>query len=109
MDAGALDERVTFKRKTLMRDGMGGADEAWAAITDGTVWARLRPVRGNERTEADRTEAKADYLVTIRYRDDLLPTDRIEWRGRELNIRLIRDGGPRAQFLEIEAELGEQS
>lgn len=109
MDVGQLDERITFKRKTLTRDGMGGASETWAAVSDGTMWAKLRPLTGRERTEADRTEAKADYLVTIRYRADLLASDRIEWRDRQLNIRLIRDAGPRAQFLEIEAELGEQS
>lgn len=100
---GKLDERISFERKTLTPDGSGGASESWAEYAE--VWASVRPMSGRERERAMRNESAADYLITIRRRE-ILATDRIVWRERYLNIRFVKDAGPRAHYLEIEAELG---
>lgn len=104
---GELDQRITIKRKALARDGAGGATQSWTTLV--TLWALVRPMSGGERNAAMRNEARADYLVVIRWRDDLRAGDRIEWRGRYMNIRFLKNRGPREQFLEIEAEMGATS
>lgn len=104
MSLGGLDDRISLQRVTLTADGQGGSTESWSEYA--AVWARVRPMKGRERQASERQEATADYVVRIRYRDDVLEADKIVWRGREMNIRFIPDGGPRAHFLDIEAEMG---
>ena len=101
--AGELSERVTIQRKTRTRDAMGGYAETWTDVT--TVWALVRPMSGNERALAAQQQASVNYKVVIRYRA-VSTQQRLLWRGSPLNIRFIADRGPRAQYLEIEAEMG---
>lgn len=101
---GELTERVELQALTRTEDGYGGYTEAWAAYA--TVWARVRPLRGGERARAQAVEASANYLVVIRYRDDVEPTHQIVWRGKTLNVRFVSDEGPRAMYLPIECEEG---
>lgn len=102
--AGNLDQRIELQAKTRTADGVGGATTAWT--TYATVWALVRPMSGRERENAMRTEGKADYLIVLRNRDDVLETHRIKWRGRYLNIRFPKNAGPRGPWLELEAEKG---
>lgn len=101
---GELYHRVTFKREVSVDDGMGGSTTAWQDIAE--VWAHVRPLTGRERQIAGEIAAVANYLIVIRYRDDLRENDKATWRGIDLNIRFIRDRGPRAAYLEIEADKG---
>lgn len=105
--AGDLDQRITIEKKTMARDGAGGATATWS--TRATVWAGMKPLTGRERENAMRNEATSKYLVVIRYRSDISDTDRISWRGRYLNITFQRKAGPRPLYLEIEAEIGAPS
>lgn len=103
---GKLDQRVSLQSKTLTDDGAGGASETWTEYAE--VWAQVRPMTGREREIAMRNEAHANYVVTIRHRT-VSPLDRILWRGRYLNIRFVKEAGPRNQYLDIEAEMGTAS
>lgn len=104
---GELNERVSLRRMSLAPDGAGGQTETWAEYA--AVWARVRPMKGQERQNAQRQEAAADYVVTLRYRDDVLEADKIVWRGRDLNVRFISNAGVRSEFMDVEAELGAAS
>jgi SPP1 family predicted phage head-tail adaptor len=101
---GMLDQRVSLQRRTIVDDGSGGGVETWAQYAE--VWAHVRPMSGREREIAQRMEAAANYLVVVRMRSDVLANDKIVWSARELNVRFVKDKGPRDGFLEIEAELG---
>lgn len=101
---GELDQRVTIRSRTRAPDGAGGFSEHWSDVA--TVWALVRPMSGRERENADRQEASANYLIVVRYRSDVKESDSIYWRGNEYNIRFIKDRGPRALYLEMEAERG---
>lgn len=101
--AGELDQRVTFLRETKVDDGMGGSSVTWATIA--TVWAKVRPMSGTEREHSDRLNAQANYLIVIRYRDDITENDVAAWKGLRFNIRFSRDEA-RSTFLPIEAERG---
>lgn len=101
--AGELDQRVTFRRQVSTADGMGGSSTTWTDIA--TVWALVRPMTGREREHSDRLNAQANYLMVIRYRDDIDEADIAVWKGRQFNIRFSKDRA-RSRFLELEAERG---
>lgn len=101
---GELTERITFYREQSVSDGMGGTTAGWISL--GPVWALVRPMSGGERERAQRVSAESNYLIVVRNRADLTEKDIAEWRGRRLNLRFIKYRGPRALFLEIEAEMG---
>lgn len=103
MPAGQLSERIELQRATRTDDGYGGYAETWA--TYATVWAQVRPLSGRERYHAQQIEAEASYRVTIRYRADVLDSDRIVWRGQNLNIRFRADAGPREPYLMMDVEV----
>lgn len=99
-----LTECVRFLRETSTPDGSGGFQLSFAEVAN--VAAMVRPMSGRERENANMIQSSANYLVVIRYRDDIRENDILEWRGRKMNIRFVKDRGPRAIFLEIEAEAG---
>lgn len=104
---GELNERISLQRKTRTGDGAGGAAASWSEYAE--VWALVRPMSGRERENAGREEGVRLYLVVMRHRDDVRDGDRVEWRGRHLNIRFPKDRGPRSHWLELEAEMGAAS
>jgi SPP1 family predicted phage head-tail adaptor len=101
---GELTEPIELHSLTSTGDGMGGSTRAWVKFAD--VFAHVRPLRGQERQGADRTEAISGFLVVIRHRDDIKESDSIRWQGRDLNVRFIHRRGPRELYLELECELG---
>jgi SPP1 family predicted phage head-tail adaptor len=102
---GELDKLITIQRGTETDDGMGGKTIAWNAVVS-DLWAHVRPRTANEQERFDKLNATAVYLFVIRYRSDLLESDRIVWDGVEYNIRSILTKGGRSMYLEIEAERG---
>ena len=101
--AGELDQRVDIRREVLTPDAMGGGAHTFETLA--TVWAKIRPLSGGERREADRTASSANYAAVIRYRNDITEADIIVWNGERFNIRFIRDMA-RQRFLMLEIERG---
>ena len=104
---GMLDQRVSLQRSTLVDDGAGGATMSAGEYAE--TWAHVHPMSGREREHAMRADSTANYLVVVRMRDDVKERDSIVWRGRTLNVRFVRNKGPRGGYLEIEAEMGAAS
>ena len=104
---GRLDQRVSLQHRTLTDDGAGGGTETWTEYAE--VWANVRPMSGRERQNAMRAEASSNYVIVIRHRSDVLESDKVVWRDRDLNIRFVKSEGPRPLYLEMEAELGAQA
>jgi SPP1 family predicted phage head-tail adaptor len=101
--AGELDQRVKFLRESKVDDGMGGSVTTLTTVAE--AWAKVRPMSGTEREHSDRLNAQANYLIVIRYRDDITESDVVEWKGTRFNIRFNKDEA-RSTFLAIEAERG---
>lgn len=99
-----LREPVSFYREVSTPDGVGGYSKSLEKIA--SVRALVRPMSGRERAYADAIEASSNYFIVIRYRDDIAASTIAEWNSKKLNIRFVRDRGPRSHFLEIEAEMG---
>ncbi len=84
---GQLRERVTLQALAVAVDAAGDPTYSWSDVV--TLWARVRPAGGEVETLADRRTAAKDYEVTIRWRDDVVPSQRFKWRGRFLQIEAI--------------------
>lgn len=72
MRAGTLNRQVTFQRNTPTRGAGGGDVASWAAL--GTVWGAVEPIKAREPYQADQRAAYIDTEITIRYRNDWMPT-----------------------------------
>ena len=102
-----MDQRVTFQGRTGAPDGGGGVTNTWGNIaTNPVVWASVKPSRGGEGLDEDRTNARASYMFTIRNRTDLDETMRIVWQSENYNIRAILREGPRPLYVTIDTERG---
>lgn len=103
MDAGQLDRRLTPRTPTTTDDGHGGQAVAW---TDGDpIWARVRELSGRESLTAGAISSRPVYVVTIRYRSDIVTTMRLHWaaRAKTMEIVAVRDVDEgRNQWLELE-------
>lgn len=94
MRAGKLDRRLTILRfGEIGRDALNQPIEGYAAVA--TVWAQQRPVRGEERFEAQQVAASQVMTFHIRYRRDLTVKDRVLYDGRTFDITDIREIGRR--------------
>ncbi len=104
MSAGKLRERITIQSETTTPDGGGGYTASWTNVA--TVWARVTPTRGNEALEAMQMRDTQLYDITIRYRNDVLPKNRVLWGSIELNIRAVANKDERDRYLTLVCERG---
>lgn len=101
---GELDQRVKIMRQVLTPDGYGGNAKTWTEIAE--VWAKVMPVSGGEVTDYERVNAEARYLFVIRYPQDVIDSDRLDWDGEGYNIRVRKKPKGRDLYMRIEAERG---
>lgn len=106
--AGEFRELVTLRRTTETQDEYGTLVRTPTDI--GPFSAVVRPMSAREREAAQQLEARANYVFVFRYgvhqKHTITEADTLVWRGTAFNIRSIKDRGPRARDLEIEAERG---
>lgn len=104
---GKLDQRITFKRESRNDDGAGGVLREWVDVdTVPTVWSSVTSKSGSERFNADRVDAEAGYIFTVRNRSDIDERNVIDWNGRRFNIRFVHDLSNRPMYMDIEADQG---
>jgi len=97
---GNMRERVTLLRQEGTPDGYGGFEYTYIEVA--TVWARVEPVKADEQFIAGGIQSITDVLVHIRHRDDVVPTWRLEWQGRQFNITGITNLDERTRFLVLD-------
>lgn len=109
--AGRLRERVTIQADTKTTDNLGGVTSSWAAISGGTVWAEIRPLRGEERFTAQQIEPETTHQVTIRYSTDVSAVGvghRVLYGTRIFDIRAVinvREADETIELLCVEGKL----
>jgi SPP1 family predicted phage head-tail adaptor len=85
MRVGKLRHQVALQTRTETQDDDTGViTQGWADLA--TVWARVEPLSAREFIASQATQAKVTARVTIRYRDDVVPTMRLVHRGQTYNI-----------------------
>lgn len=99
--AGSLTKRVVIQTLTRTSDGGGGSTEDWADTV--TVWARVEPLTGTERFQAQQVASSLSHRITIRNRT-VTPQQRVKFGTRILRINAVIDPAERGEFLELMCE-----
>ena len=87
MRAGRLRHRITIQRSSPARGDAGERIERWH--DHATVWAAIRTISDEEKTDKLSVDITATHVITIRYQrqlDDISPRDRILYDGKTYTI-----------------------
>lgn len=101
--AGALNKRVTFKRKDGTKDSYG-TDDVAAKIEIGTVWGAVEPLVGREFIAALQTQANLSVRIRCRYSSitaQVTTTCSAECEGKVYDITAILDPKSRHEELQF--------
>ena|SRR6186713_614029 len=103
-EVGKLDKRLTIQQK-VVGDNISNedAEEGWEDFT--FVWCSIDDKRGDETYRADKLTAYEDAVITMRYRDDVIPEMRGLCDGFIYNFLSVSRVG-RKRFLSISAQTG---
>jgi len=101
---GQLRESVTVEEQVKTDIGGGATEITWQ--TKFTTRGKFVPLSGGERLYAERLDAQTRNRLTIRYRADLLESDRVIVRGRAYQVRFINNIEFRNRWLEIDLDGG---
>jgi SPP1 family predicted phage head-tail adaptor len=101
MRAGPLDRYVSLQHRVLARNATTG-EEAVSYTEYASVWASKKDIRGREFFAADQMNSEVSTTFQIRYRTDVVMTDRIVMDGLNYNVVAIGEMG-RRDGLEIQA------
>lgn len=100
--ASELREVVNIETMTTTADAYGNESDVPATITDGTnVPAKVEPLRGSEFIAAQQVQSEVTHIVKIRHRSGVLPSMRLLYRSRYLQILAVIDMGERQRMLEL--------
>lgn len=101
LSAGKLRHTVTFQRGLVVADGAGGNALTWSNVL--TAKANVKPYSGSERLSAQRIESDVTHKIYIRYTGALLPSDRVVFGARLMQIKAIINMDEMNRWLEITA------
>ena len=102
--SGMLREPVTFEQQ--VNADIGGGATQTSYIDRCSVRAHMKPLSGSERLYASRLDATTKNRIVIRYRSDILESDRVLIRSRYYQIRFINNVEFRDKWLEIDLDGG---
>lgn len=107
MKVGKLRHQVTLQARTQAQDPDSGAiTQGWADLA--TVWASVEPLSAREFIASQATQAMVTTRVTIRYRDDVVPTMRLTHRGKVYNVEgVLPDKSSGLEYLTLACSSGD--
>ena len=94
IQAGQLNQRITFQRQTVEVDPawgkQGKAAATWTDIC--TRWAKVEPAVDTEKTANGQTLTQSGFTITARYiAAGIDEKCRILWKGQTLEIVAVND------------------
>lgn len=102
--AGMLRNSIIIEREVSLPNDSGGQDIVW--VTHKNVKAFIKPKSGTERVRGMKLESPLTHSIMIRYTADVLPTDRVNFKGRYMQIRAVINIEERNRWLELACEEG---
>jgi len=94
---GSLSERIELQSKVQTIDAVGGHLQTFNALA--TVWARVVFSNGAIADIGDARSARISHTITIRFRSDIGPGDRVIYRSEPLEIISANDLNGRKAYL----------
>jgi SPP1 family predicted phage head-tail adaptor len=94
---GTLTDRVQLRRRETAGVDGGGHIRMFVPIS--SLWARVRSLSGREGVNADGRSVTISHAVVLRYRPDVVPGDRLVYRGRQLEVIAAADLNGRRAYL----------
>jgi SPP1 family predicted phage head-tail adaptor len=88
IDVGRMRERVTVYASREVPTRSGNPELVYDDEI-ATVWASVEGLSSKDILQAQQANVIATHKVRMRYRDDILHTHRISWRGRTLEIASV--------------------
>lgn len=102
--AGMMREPVEIQEQSKVDIG-GGATEI-SYTNKANLRGFVKPLSGGERLYAERLDAQTRNRLVIRYRSDLLESDRVIIRNKAYQIRFINNVEFRDKWLEVDLDGG---
>lgn len=99
MNIGKLNKQVELHSLTETKNGVGEPVPSYSSY--GIVWAKIEPLRGDEKESSDQVVAKVMHKITVRYNASIVETDRIVYDSRIFEINSILDLFEKKRYLEI--------
>ena len=73
-------------RQNTISENDGSSRTEWVKSSP-QVWAEVKPLRGQVLIAGQREESRADFMVTVFFRADLMPAEtRVEWDDRQFTV-----------------------
>jgi hypothetical protein len=108
MAAGELDQRITLQSLALVSDGGGGSTETWSNVA--ILWAKVVPMSGRERLQADQLESAGQLPghdpAPHRHHDG--QADPVAGQAAEYPLRRVQLAA-RGLYMTFDAEMGVQT
>ena len=102
MNAGELRHKITIQELQRVPDGYGGYTETWNDIA--VVWAKIQPLRGNERYQAQQVSSALSHKIILRYLDGVKPQMRVLCGSRIFHVVSVINVEERNEMLELLCE-----
>lgn len=99
MNAGRLRHSITIQRETSTVGESGATTKAWTTFA--TPFADVRTPSGKEHFAQDKFNSQVSHVVTIRWIEGVLPSMRILWGAKTLNIVYISEDRTNSRTLYI--------
>ena len=102
--SGELRHQVSLQRKQNNSDGVGGSIITWSEYA--TPWCKISPKSGGEKLYLGRLDAQGLSSVVMRYRADIVESDKLVFKDQEFQIRSIINVEEMNRFTELLIERG---
>ena len=99
MRSGELRHRIELQTNTPVANAIDELVDTYTTFA--TVWGAIEPLSGNRLFLAQQADSQIQGVVRIRYRKDVVPTMRIKFGSRYLQIISIIDREERHQELQV--------
>jgi len=99
--AGELDRLVDILQRSVAKDAGGRETVTWPPRAT-KVWAKYYALAGGLKVEAGQVVNASMHRFVMRWRSDVLETDRISFNGGTYKIEALAELG-RHEFLQITA------
>ena len=98
-DAGKLDKKIDIVGKVTKE--INGFDKTVTEVKYRNISAAISPLRGREYYEAAQTANAENFTVTIRYRDNIYPSDTVVYKNHVYEIQSVVNPNMQDESLEL--------